>query len=102
MTLRVLPEAIAESAHAAEWYENQRPGLGEDFIAALGAAYEEIERHPHRPLRVLLGGIDDREFHQKTLSRFPYKVIYEVRQGELIVVAVAHLRRKPNYWAGRA
>src|SRR5262245_61741986 len=51
-TLCPLNEASATSEvgeqafEAAEWYEQQRPGLGEDFLAAVTAALEMIERHP--------------------------------------------------------
>jgi toxin ParE1/3/4 len=102
MTLIILPAARKESEQAAEWYEDQRPGLGGEFLLALAAAYEDIERHPHRPLRIRFSGIGEREFHQKMIRRFPYKIIYEVRVDEILVVAVAHTSRKPHYWADRA
>lgn len=101
MNVQLLPAAQKESEQAAEWYEAQRPGLGEDFLLALDAAYEDIERHPHRPLRVELPNLEGREFHQKMLRRFPYKIIYEVRASEVLVVAIAHVRRKPSYWVDR-
>jgi len=35
------------------------------------------------------------------LRRFPYSIIYQVSTDELRVIAVAHQRRRPGYWAGR-
>jgi toxin ParE1/3/4 len=32
------------------------------------------------------------------LRRFPYKLIYLASAAEILVIAVAHERRKPNYW----
>lgn len=101
MTLRILRAAQKEAEQAAEWYEDKRPGLGEEFLQELDAVYVKIEEHPHRPLRINLPGFESREFHRMLLGRFPYKVIFEVTDKEVIVLAVAHTRRKPNYWASR-
>ena len=35
------------------------------------------------------------------LRRFPYSAIYQLTSEELQVIAVAHNRRLPGYWAGR-
>jgi mRNA-degrading endonuclease RelE of RelBE toxin-antitoxin system len=39
-----------------------------------------------------------RQFH---LRRFPYKLIYRVDDDNLRIIAVAHIRRRPGYWAVR-
>jgi hypothetical protein len=36
------------------------------------------------------------------VPRFPYRVVYRNRPDEIVVVAVAHLRRRPGYWKNRA
>jgi hypothetical protein len=33
--------------------------------------------------------------------KFPYGVIYQNRAGEILIVAVAHLHRKPGHWSDR-
>ena len=33
--------------------------------------------------------------------RFPYGVIYSVTSSEIRILAIAHLKRRPLYWAGR-
>lgn len=45
-----------------------------------------------------LGGF----FRRCQMQRFPYGIVYEQTDAELIVVAVAHLHREPGYWQGRA
>jgi len=35
------------------------------------------------------------------LERFPYQLVHIVDDGELIVLAVAHLHREPDYWRDR-
>jgi hypothetical protein len=101
MILRVLRAALTETQQVAAWYEEKRLGLGEDFLHEVEVVYVKIEEHPHRSLRVVLSGLEEREFHQAMLRRFPYKVIYEVCEDEIVVLAVAHTRRRPKYWSGR-
>ncbi|MBI3461482.1 MAG: type II toxin-antitoxin system RelE/ParE family toxin [Planctomycetes bacterium] len=36
------------------------------------------------------------------LPRFPYRIIYEVRSDEIVILAIAHNRRRPGYWSRRA
>lgn len=35
------------------------------------------------------------------LRRFPYLLVYEATEASLRIVAVAHGKRKPGYWASR-
>jgi hypothetical protein len=43
----------------------------------------------------------DDEHRYATLRRFPYSVVYLVQPGQVLIVAVAHSSRSPNYWQGR-
>lgn len=46
LPVRLLPEAKAEFDAAADWYEQQRPGLGVDFIARVRVVLNRIGTHP--------------------------------------------------------
>jgi toxin ParE1/3/4 len=35
------------------------------------------------------------------LNRFPYTVLYRVKNDEIFVTAVAHHSRRPGYWRRR-
>ena len=92
---RFHPAAEIELNEAADWYGNRRDGLGLEFLAAIREKIAGILEAPARwrPVngsrRVLLG-------------RFPYAVVYrEVSDDEIEIVAVAHYRRSPKYWARR-
>lgn len=100
MELRLLDEAREEMRQSAHWYDDQREGLGDDFLDEVHGAFERIEEHPKRHKRV---DVDDseREVRRVLLKRFPFLVVYEIRAEEIIVVAVAHGKRKPNYWEER-
>ena len=40
-------------------------------------------------------------FRQVTVPRFPYRVVFLETEPEILVVAVAHERRRPGYWRAR-
>jgi hypothetical protein len=35
------------------------------------------------------------------VNRFPYGIYYGIKDGTIVVIAVAHLKRKPAYWKTR-
>jgi plasmid stabilization system protein ParE len=95
--LRILPEAEEELAEAAAWYEVRRSGLGVELIAVVDRAFEEITDAP------LACGLwrDDRPYRRKILTRFPYVIFFRVEGETVTVMAVAHAKRRPGYWAER-
>ena len=96
--LRVFPEAETELAEAAEWYESKRAGLGVELVAVIDRAFHEIQDAP----LVCAQWVPDRPFRKKVLTRFPYVVFFRVDEHVVEVVAVAHAKRRPGYWLGRA
>ena len=44
--LILAPEAEQDLAEAYEWYENRRPGLGEEFLSCADACFTAIQRTP--------------------------------------------------------
>jgi hypothetical protein len=99
MRTRLLDEADAEFTDTAQWYENERKGLGEIFIAEVIDAFLDIERHPRRS--GLCPNCGNRELRHRSLHHFPHSVVYEVFESECIIVAIAHPSRRPNYWRDR-
>lgn len=97
----MVAEAKAEVRSAANWYDRERDGLGDEFVADVHLALDAIERapeiHPHVETTRT-----KRNLRRYLLHRFPYMLVYELRQDEIVVVAVSHARRRPNYWLRRA
>jgi plasmid stabilization system protein ParE len=89
-------QARQELEAAAAWYENERPGLGDEFIEELSDAFSTIETSPKTWPVVRPSGL--RRF---LLSRFPYSIVYAVGDEYIRVYAVAHQKRRPGYWLGR-
>jgi toxin ParE1/3/4 len=90
------PEAQAEFEKGIAYYEEQRPGLGQEFREEVLRVIDEIRKNP------FLGARYRRtEFRHFPMDRFPY-VIYYVDLNDLIwVVAIAHGSRRPDYWRKR-
>ena len=98
--IRIEPEADQELLEAARWYEQRRAGLGADFLAAIGAAAELIQRRPAGGTRVS-GVRDEVPARQLVLRRFPYAVMFLELEAEIRILAFAHHRRRPGYWRDR-
>jgi len=95
MSVRLLPAAQSELDEAIHGYNQQAPGLGDSFLVEFLRTIQLIERHPNgwHPL--------SNQTRRCRLRRFPYGVIYNIHQDDILVVAVAHLHRRPAYWHGR-
>ena len=100
MRVRLLAEAEDEAREAARWYDERQPDLGLDFLDAVARALEAIEATPQRFGRVPKLRTQ-RDVRRYILPRFPYTIVYEVLADEVLVLAVAHDRRRPHYWKYR-
>ena len=100
MSYRVLPDAHAEALEAALWYEDRGAGLGAEFLAELEHTFDHIRREPHS-LPLLEYYMEAHEIRRAVMRRFPYAVVFLCRPDETLVVAVAHLHRRPLYWLDR-
>ena len=95
LPLEFHPDALAELERAKAWYDGQRPGLGESFFQEITTAITRIRETPTTWPEYQRG---TRRF---LVHRFPFAVIYSQRSTGLLVVAVTHLKRRPDYWKER-
>lgn len=100
MTLQLLDEAKEELGESAHRYEEKRSGLGDEFVDAVERALTVIEKRPRQFTRLSVSN-PEREIRRCVLKRFPYLIIFEILSEEILVVAIAHGKRKPNYWKDR-
>jgi toxin ParE1/3/4 len=98
--VRVEPEAKEELAAAAAWYEERREGLGLELIAEVDAVFSAIARSPSRfPLYPRIA--PELGVRRAAARRFPYSVAFIEFAAVVRVLAVAHEKRRPDYWVGR-
>lgn len=95
MKIRFLSPARHELNEAVRYFNWQRAGLGDEFR---DEAWETIKRIKEFPLAWHpLGGA----IRRCQMIRFPYGVVYEPSNHEIVVIAVAHMHRDPGYWRVR-
>lgn len=95
MRVRFLQVAKAELDDAVDYYNRERAGLGYEFLWEVFFAIDRIKQFPQAW----------QVFHDNArrypVRRFPYGIIY-LRENDLILVlAIAHLHREPDYWIDR-
>jgi plasmid stabilization system protein ParE len=86
---------------AWEWYEQQQPGLGDRFVVAVGAAIARASRSPKAGTPAIHEANGEVVERRIATAGFPYAVRYRVTDGQLLVMAVYHQRRDPNFGADR-
>ena len=95
MSFRFLPPAEAELLEGISYYSAIRSELGTRFEQAVAAAVRAAVAHPER------GAPRSKNTRRWLVKRFPFGIIYRVGESGVLIVAVAHQRKKPAYWAGR-
>ena len=95
MSLFVRPDAAADIEAAHSWYENQRVGLGGEFLDAIVVVFGVLIESPRR-YRVV-----HRDTRRVNLRRFPYGVFYRIIDDDVVVIACFHGSRDPRAWRGR-
>ena len=93
--IRVCSAAEVEFTNALCWYAERSPDVARDFDSEFDAVLAKIAETPSRfPLC-------DERHRYVLMGRFPYQVIYRTIAEEVIVMAVAHTSREPEYWTNR-
>lgn len=95
MKITLLSPALGEIIEAVEYYDKQARGLGVKLDTDLEATLRLIANHPSA------GSPYERGTRRVLLDRFPFSVIYRELPDRILVVAFAHQRRLPVYWADR-
>ncbi len=76
MNIEFLPIAKLELDDAIEYYELQLEGLGKRYK-------EEVRTSLNR------------------ISIFPYNILYSIHENTILIIAIAHHHREPDYWVDR-
>ena len=95
LTFSFAPEAREELLEAIQYYETESPGLGTSFLAAVNEGLDQLLAFPESA-PILYGKV-----RRKNIRRFPYSLLYSLRQGDIRVLAIMNQKRRPFYWRGR-
>jgi toxin ParE1/3/4 len=75
-----------------QWYEEQREGFGEEFLAEFDALIRVIDESPKT-----FALIDDK-VRRAGMTRFPYNVFYQIEKKRIVILAVVHSSRHQSNW----
>jgi plasmid stabilization system protein ParE len=92
---RFLWPAEEEMSEAALFYEAVSPALGSDFLDDVQRAIDILCDYPQA------GEPVDLDFRRTLLHRFRFSLIYALEDTGIVIIAVAHHGREPDYWHGR-
>ena len=87
--------AEEELSQSALYYEAQAKGLGLRFLSAVEVATKKAASNPH------IFSTTTKGCRKCRVARFPYAIIFREQNDEIQLIAVMHLKRKPNYWNDR-
>ena len=102
MRVELHPEARAELRSAALWNEVQGPDLGERFLERVHTAIAHIGEYPNA--YPIWPGTRRSQIpiHKAGVEGFPYLIAFEAHMNRLVVLAIAHAKRRPLYWLAGA
>lgn len=89
------PEAEQDLAEAKSWYRERSKLAARAFATEFAASVRQISNSPNRWPETKPG---ERRF---VLARFPFSILYRVKTDAIFITAVAHQRRRPEYWRHR-
>lgn len=81
------PLAERDIEHEARWYDERKPGLGDEFVDEVSRVIHLIEQNPNR-YSVRFG-----QWRRANLQRFPHAIFYQLIDDQPIIFAVLHARR---------
>jgi plasmid stabilization system protein ParE len=87
--------AKLELEDAVRFYNLQHAGLGKKFEVEVKKAALRIAKYP------TAWSNESGEIRKCLLHKFPYNLLYSIENDHILVIAVAHQHRKPNYWVER-
>lgn len=89
------PEALTEYAEAVQYYVEQRAEVAQAFIDAVEDAIYRLRESPTRYISI------DEDVRRCMTRRFPYGILYTIEQDYILILAVMHCSREPEYWKNR-
>ena len=94
--LEIRPDALTDIEQAARWYEERASGLGTKFERETLETIDSLSLHPHYRIRHKRWNI-----RWKLLSTFPYRVVFQMKDDLVTVIAVIHSARQDRNWLRR-
>jgi len=95
VNVRFSEASASELQDAVSFYAAESKLLAQSFKSEVSSAIRRIVQFPK-------GWSEEADGIRKCLLRkFPYKVLYSIEKEDILILAVAHQHRRPEYWLDR-
>ena len=95
MSIRYLPAAVKDLNEALAYYTQRNVYAAQRFVDAVRAREQTILDFPE--MAYSLGG----KLRVLRVTKFPYSLVYRSIESDILIIAVAHHKRRPAYWKNR-
>ncbi len=95
MKYKFHPEALEDYADSAAFYAEISAELSKAYIESIEKGIEQILENPQ------VWGFVEEDVQRHLIKRFPFGIYYTSEPDYILIVAVMHMSRKPNYWKSR-
>jgi plasmid stabilization system protein ParE len=95
MNIKYLKIAREEFHSAIKYYESQQVNLGRKFEVDIKESISRLKKFPKAYIIV------SKDVRRCLLHKFNYSILYAIKHDHILIIAIAHQHRKPNYWIDR-
>ena len=95
MNYSYLPAAVSELTDSAQYYDSESAGLGLEFLDEIEHSVRQITAFPEAWTEVRPG------VRRYLTRRFPFALLYSKQRNHIVILAVMHCKKKPDYWVDR-
>lgn len=97
MKISLNVQAELELVEGAAYYAREaNAAVASAFVSEFDRSARLLANFP------MLGATWRGRIRRLPLRRFPYSIVYDLRDSEVRILAVAHQRRRPGFWRGRS
>ncbi|PRM99505.1 type II toxin-antitoxin system RelE/ParE family toxin [Aliarcobacter cryaerophilus] len=95
MKVLFLELAEQEFYDSQEYYEEHQTNLGNKFTSEVYNALKRIQKFPSMFIKV------KKDIRKCIINKFPFNILYSIEGDIILVIAIAHHHRNPDYWIDR-
>ena len=92
-SVRLRLEAELEIEDAFERYRRESPRIAQRFLNEITESFKKIQKNPR------LYPPYTKNTRRRVLGSFPFSVIYQEKEESILIVAIAHAKRREGYWS---
>ena len=95
MNILFLELAQQEFYDSQDYYEEQQTNLGKKFKQEIYYTLNRIQKFPNMYVEIR------KDIRKCVVNKFPFNLLYSIEENHILIIAIAHHHRKPDYWADR-